>query len=113
MIPADRLHTVRYEDLAADPHETLKRIMEFVKLPYQASQGDVDQYSRTSSMRKRDVHQNLAKPINSRSVGRWREELSSEENREFCAIAGSTLRKYEYVVEYPASNGPKGTDDGI
>ena len=95
-IAPERLFQVRYEDLTTEPAHHLAQLMEFVGLAYQEQQVDVGHYSTTTSIKKREVHRNLAKPINARSQGRWRQELSQHEKETFEQIAGQALAQFGY-----------------
>jgi Sulfotransferase family len=98
-VPAERLLNVRYEDLTSEPETHLRRIMEFCGLEFAPQQVDVACYSTTTSIKKLEVHQNLAKPINTSSQGRWRRDMSETEREAFCRIAGGVLAECGYDGE--------------
>ena len=95
-INPEQMTTVRYEDLTAEPAETLSQLMEFVNLPFEDAQIDPSVYSTTSTMKKREVHKNLSKSINTKSQQRWRSDLSKADQRTFIRIAGGTLESHDY-----------------
>jgi len=45
-------------------------------------------------------NENAIKPISSQSVGRWKRDLSSNEQREFCDIAGELLIALGYATNH-------------
>lgn len=95
MLPDTRTHTVRYEDLTRSPSEVVESIMDFVGLEFEQRQ------VQASSREKYDdgaqgAHSRLRKPISDKSVGRWKEELDSDEVAAFHHHAGDTLRRFGY-----------------
>ena len=44
-------------------------------------------------------HESLRNPINSTSVGKWRNQMNTTEITKFNQIAGSTLQKLGYEVK--------------
>ena len=101
-IPPQRLYSIRYEDLTTNSAAATREIMSFMGLEFFAEQVDVDHYGATNTMKKREVHQNLARPISARSQKRWERELTRTEQEIFWSIAGESLQKYGYK-QYPES----------
>jgi len=78
----ERLLVIRYEDLVQDPHETLLRLKKFTGL--KLSFDPEKQWSRVSEFAGLDTPSPSSSdlfghPISSRSVGRSKNELSTEE----------------------------------
>lgn len=104
---------VRYEDLVADPEPLLRRVAEFVRLPWDAGMLDYHHGAEermkevirdfhplgggtiTAEERKRQ-HELVSSPPSSSRVGRWRTEMSAEDRQEFEDIAGDLLRELGY-----------------
>lgn len=72
---ADRVHVIRYEDLVADPRPVLEAL---------GARLGVD----PQGFRRQIVH--------SRSVGKYRQGLSTQELRDIITIAGPTMERYGY-----------------
>lgn len=98
-IPPDRLKTITYEQLTAEPEQTLRGVMSFLDIPFEPGQIDPQVYVETSSMHTREVHRNLARNINTQSQQRWRAELSVDDQLAFRGVAESTLQTCGYAVD--------------
>ena len=96
LLPADRLYQLRYEDLTSASEQGLADLMTFLGMHFDKKQVEVQHFSATNSMKKREVHQNLSKPISTRSHKRWSKELSEQENEAFIKRAGDMLRHFQY-----------------
>ncbi|MGH2965668.1 MAG: sulfotransferase family protein [Solirubrobacterales bacterium] len=106
---------LRFEDLVADPEPNLRRIAEFVELPWDATmlayhQGAEERMSEvirdfhpmgggtiTAEERKRQ-HELVSSPPSSSRVGRWRTEMSKEDRQAFEGVAGELLAELGYDV---------------
>lgn len=97
-LSSDRIRLMRYEDLAANPMESLARLMEFLDLELEPAQLE----TRNTAADARSSHKafdRLSKPINSSTVGRWRDEMSEAEIRQYTKISGSALSRLGYEIE--------------
>jgi hypothetical protein len=63
------------------PEPTVKRLMTFLGYPFEP--GQLGEKRSNVSLSKTTQHKNLKKPINSSSVGRWKNELGQDEKRVF------------------------------
>ena len=91
------VHTVRYEDFTSDPQLHLEKVMAFLDMELETSQFEATQVQvdpRSSFER----HQRLAQPITNATVGRWRDELTDEQVRDFQAVAGDELEICGYEL---------------
>ncbi len=95
-VDPDRLFEVKYEDLTSSPEEHLPRLMEFLGISFAPRQLEHTRYGKTTTLTNREVHQGLGQPINVASQYRWKEELTPEQNKAFCRIAGKELEKHGY-----------------
>jgi len=87
---------VRYEDLVTQPETELKRLEQALDLDL----------SRGTSFYKEDFieeqtqrfkhHDNLKKPVNASSVGKWRTQMTTEESGVFLEIAGEEMARWGY-----------------
>jgi hypothetical protein len=105
-----------YEDLVADPEPVLRRVCEFVELPYDEAMlsyhehaeermaetvRDLDRRGDTAipaELRARQ-HSRVSSPPQTQRAGRWRTDMSAEDRREFEAVAGELLAELGYEVE--------------
>jgi hypothetical protein len=106
---------VRYEDLVADPEPVLRRIADFVGLPWDPVMLD---YHHGAEERMKEVirdfhplgggtitaeererqHELVKSPPNSSRVGRWRTEMSAQDREAFEAVARDLLTELGYEV---------------
>lgn len=104
---------VRYEQLIRDPEPELRRICEFIELPFS---GALLEYHRHSPQRLAEVqsvfredgsllisqeerHQNqrrVTTPPDPSRVSRWKRDMATEEQERFEAVAGTLLAELGY-----------------
>ena len=104
---------VRYEELIADPAGVLRRICDFVALPYAAEMlsyparaaeriGEVRDQSLPGRVVSREQrlrqHPFVASPPRADRSGRWRSEMDGDELREFERVAGGMLTQLGYQL---------------
>jgi hypothetical protein len=107
---------LRYEDLVADPEPALRRVCEFVALPWDQAMLD---YHRGAADRMAEVtrdfergggpaipaavraerHTRVAEPPLRARAGRWRTDMSAADREAFEAIAGELLADLGYEVD--------------
>jgi hypothetical protein len=104
---------VRYEDLLADPADTLRRICAAIDLDYDPMMLTYhrraarrlselrdrvvpDGVGLVTAERRRDNHRFTSRPPDQARAGRWREAMSSAEQADFAAEAGELLRELGY-----------------
>jgi hypothetical protein len=106
---------LRYEDLVADPEPALRRVCEFVDLPWEPAMLD---YHEGAAERMAEVtrdfargegpaipaavraerHTRVAEPPQRARAGRWRTDMSASDRAAFEAIAGGVLADLGYEV---------------
>jgi hypothetical protein len=88
---------VRYEDLTARPEPSLRRICEFLAVPFHAAVLESAQpYLQTDSDRQTGGLQ--------RNSGKWRTYFQATTNDRLERIAGCTLRNCGYSTRFPDSD---------
>ena len=95
-----RLLRVRYESLAREPEHSLRRICEFLGVPFDAAM--LSFHERTDQLITRTSqawHPNTFKPISASSVERWRSQYSPEEVGLIELVCGSRMGKWGYARE--------------
>ncbi len=111
---------IRYEDLVTDTEPTLRRVCEFIELPYDAVMLD---YHRRAEERLKEMardlpaeqgrphrpgeerlqaHALLKEPPQKERVATWREEMSASDVAEFEEVAGELLAELNYETASPA-----------
>jgi hypothetical protein len=90
---------VRYENLAKKPKNELKKVLDFLGLPWNEKVLKFYELNLTIHQ-KPEGHlsgRQIKSPINTESIGRWKKELDQKEIDEFESIASKTLKKYGYL----------------
>jgi hypothetical protein len=114
---------VRYEDLVTDTEPTLRRVAEFVELPWDEA---MLAYHERAPERLREVARDLppeegkqhrpaeermaahaltAEPPSRERIGAWREQMSEADRSAFEHVAGDLLAELGYPVGEPAGSG--------
>lgn len=86
-----RVLTVRYEDLARTPAAEIARVLAFLGEPPVADLLAVEEDTT-------DARPDAAGPVSTRSIGRWREDLTPDEQAAVLAVAGARLRELGYLA---------------
>jgi hypothetical protein len=111
---------IRYEDLILDSESTLKRICDFIDLPWNphmleyyhhadARLSELDDRAagsvpsdqaapQVTAEARRGIHALTRKPPEKDRVARWRREMSADERESFVGIAGETLAEFGYAT---------------
>jgi sulfotransferase family protein len=104
---------IRYEALVSQPRKTLKRVCDFIGLPFDPA---MMRYHRSADARLREfkttygprdrtpgdmetfltIHERVKSPPDPERIGRWRTEMSSEDRRRYEAVAGPLLAELGY-----------------
>lgn len=88
---------LKYEDLLAEPEETLTRLCAFLGEDYSPSM--LEYHRGGGSYRTDDRNlQNLRRPLLHDNVARWRKEMSPGDLRVVEAVAGEHLRRFGYPL---------------
>jgi hypothetical protein len=85
----NHLLEIRYEDLIAEPETTLRRVCEFIELPFEPAMVDPPERSR--------IETGLG------PVGSWRERLEPEQLEAFEEVAGPMLDELGYRSGTPSA----------
>ncbi|HXH42123.1 MAG TPA: sulfotransferase [Thermoanaerobaculia bacterium] len=93
----ERNMIIRYEDLVLDSRAALERVCDFLGETFEPAMLEFfeDAAMHISDI-DGDVHEKLHRPPRPEDVGRWRREMTIERQREFEAVAGSSLRAGSY-----------------
>jgi len=109
-ISPDRYIRVKYEDLVSAPEETLKRISDFLNVPYTPGMLEYDQKFR-EELKKAELigdtvkqhlsmyHEGLTRKVSTEKVGIWKKELSPEDNNLIWSICEKTALMSGYEAE--------------
>jgi hypothetical protein len=110
-----RYTEVRYERLVAEPRVILRRLCVKLELPFRPvmlsyhrraeerlREDDLSDIETTTELAegtdRNVIHQHLLRPPDESRVGKWREELSPDEQRRFFSVAGNLLQRLGYPI---------------
>jgi len=106
---------IRYEDLVQDTESVLKKICNFIALPWDASMLDYyrgadgrmaeltsvmspDARTAVTAQERRKIHSLLSKPPEVSRVGRWKIDMAESDQNLFNKTAGELLRELGYIA---------------
>ena len=113
----DHYIEVRYEDIVRDSEPQLRRICEFVDLPWDDRvlryyETVVERISRElppeevtpdgrviSTAEREKIMENVSRPPDPSRIDRWRTEMSVEDQKTFESIAGERLAEFGYPLD--------------
>lgn len=91
----ERYMEVRYEDLVQDPERELRRVCRFIDVDY--AEDMLAGHQRVDLMVKDEPwKEGVGKPVNSRSVGAWRQRLAPAEVGLIEAVGGAFVERTGY-----------------
>ena len=99
---------IRYEEVVLNTRATLEVVCDFLKETFEPGMLDffADAALHICDI-DGDVHQKVRRAPRPEDVGRWRREMPVERQREFEAIAGSSLRTMSYPCRFsPGGDSP-------
>ena len=101
--PAGRYLEVRYEDVVTAPERSLRRIVDFLELPWSDSVLEHWKIPHTlfDAPWGHPAAEAAARPLSDAQVGRFRKDLSAEQIAEFETIAGRQLQRLGYDLHQP------------
>ena len=88
---------VKYEDLVECPDNELSKVTNFLNLSKDDSMSTSKVSADKMGVEKDSHHQNLRKPISSRSVGKWKDELSDKDLSYFTKNIKDEMKRFGYT----------------
>ena len=99
----DRAFYVHYENLAHDPENELRALMDKIGLPW--SERLLNYHDLNLSIHRHPTGhlsgKQVKSPVNTSSIGRWKKDLTRDEIERFEAKAGDMLKKLGYMTQRP------------
>ena len=93
----DRVLTVRYEDVVAEPATRVKSLCAFLGLEYEHDLLAIEHTDSAKVLKDQaGWFTNVWAGINSAAVGKWRREMSPDDQRVFDQVAGAQLERMGY-----------------
>lgn len=109
----NRVFSISYEELLSNSVEVLKRLCDFLKVPYSNSM--LTYYSSNESIIAAEsgkMWENLSQPVIKNNFNKFLKEMNNDEIKIFEYVAGSTLLKLNYA-RYLNINGTFFSEDEI
>jgi hypothetical protein len=94
----DQYLELRYEDLLAQPEDTMRQLCTFLGEAYSEALFEVASTGGPASKTPL-VH----KPLQADNAGKWRSRMTASQVRAFEGVAGRTLREFGYELATPAA----------
>ncbi len=91
-----RALTLRYEDLVTEPEQELRRICGFIGEAYEPGMLDARGTAGVVAAQHEWWKESVAGPLNSRSVGRWQRQMSTDARRFAALHLAGYLREHDY-----------------
>lgn len=96
-LPAHRYHEIRYEDLTADPVGRLSALCAFLGEGFHPDMARPEAEARRHH-HSTGIHRRVRRPVTTASAGRWRTDLSPENQRLVQRVAGDLLPRLGYPL---------------
>ncbi len=94
---ASQLHVMRYEDLVEKPEETLQSFCKFMELPFAPEMLNFQNEIHRMGVANMEHHKNVAKKVNTSSIGKWETGLTAEQKSKFIPMIENNLKRWGYV----------------
>jgi len=88
----DRWHLVRYEDLAMNPEPTLRRLFDYLEMPFQK----VDHFGRFNLLAGGDPKMRHSDRIHNKSVHRYRWQMPWQQQKVFGRLLRGEMKRLGY-----------------
>jgi len=103
IVPAERFTSISYEDLTANPSETMQRICRSLNVPYQESMLDFHRSEEAQrAAESSSLWSNVVKPVIAGNTRKFLREASEEDIRCFESVAGDMLDALGYARAFVA-----------
>lgn len=99
-LPRRNCLSIRYEDIVTSPEGTLRKICDWLELPYDSNMMNGHLMNRKYSLEPDEMlawKANTLEPINSASVGRYSRELSTKEQDTILQQANHLMQLFHYA----------------
>ena len=100
-IGSDRIFSVSYEQLTAEPEKTARAICDFLGMEYTDNMLEFHKTKEAENASKSsELWSNVTKPIDNNNSRKFLKEMSEDDVRIFESVAGHVLDKLGYAREY-------------
>lgn len=93
----DRYYELRYENLATDPKQEIEKICEFLDEEFHENMIQPQSIAK-SAHHSKGIHASTRKPLNTASVGKWKTQMSDDDQRLIQSVAGDLLAELGYEL---------------
>jgi len=99
--------TIRYEDLVADPEPVMRSVCAFCEVAYRPEMLAIEESAAGKLAAGQEAwFTELYAGIGTRSVGKWRTQMTRAQQAVFVSQASAALRRHGYDVPHPAERPP-------
>jgi hypothetical protein len=111
-LPESQIKTIRYEDIAFNPEQSMQDLCAFLSIPYhpevfkfyEKKDQAYQNYPPEKIKRFERWHKNLIKPIHTYRINMWKEKMSAHTNRLADVVAGECAEQAGYEKKYKKHN---------
>ena len=98
MLPQSRYMEILYEDLIDNPEDVLKKVTDFLELPFEQKMLDSHHNNVKSKLPKRSYgyHKNIGKPLDKNLAYKWMETIRPADQALAFSIAGELFEELGY-----------------
>lgn len=90
---------IRYENLVTNPDRELRAICNFINEDYEPQMQSHHDLASKNIPEDSHFFENVRKPVNNESIGRWMAELSLNDQRVIQRVSGDLMRELGYPTE--------------
>jgi hypothetical protein len=95
--PDVRAYEVFYERLVREPEEEVRRICDFLGVPFDEAMLSYYRKDLTIYTASHLSMGRISKPVDTSKIGRWKKELTEEQLNEFYSLARETMIRFGYL----------------
>ncbi|MBS3742115.1 MAG: sulfotransferase [Candidatus Cloacimonetes bacterium] len=96
-ISKNKILEIKYENLVINPTKILKKVCSFINVEFHEAMvypnKNVEKYGDTNLPH----HRNLKNPVNTKSIDRWKSELSNKDKKKITSKLKKNLKLYGYI----------------
>lgn len=93
---------IRYENLVLNPQTELKRVCEFIDLPYDPAMLEFTETAadlrQIEPVKGDNIHPLITQKLQTTRIGRWKTDMTKSDRRQFEKVAGKMLLELGYEV---------------
>ncbi|QSE97183.1 sulfotransferase family protein [Fulvivirga lutea] len=94
---SNRVLSIRYEALVTNPENELRKVCDFLEVEFENNMLQNNRNSEALGDSVYSHHENLKKPIDTSSIGKWKSNLSTDQMTKVDTLISTELKKLGYT----------------